>query len=488
MPSDYDLIVLGGSIEGRVAAITAVNYGARVALVEPPTLFDQRQQQRYLLKALQQLGESNQRQEVVSLFRQEAVGAKTWNWQAVLDWSVIASQNQKPELSVAAMSAGGIDVVLEPPERLSRRLVVTTATRKMKARGVIAAFDSVPLPIFEDEAGDGLSPSPTGIDPLLTASELPESIVVWGDSVEAVMWAQALQAVGIQVCLSSDSFLPYEDWDVRRLVRSQLIASGTRILSTSEILQETTDISALSAKSLLFGRGRSALVLPDFVYHPASTYPASTYPDADEQRFERTYLLTNKQLQTLHPRIFACGSLLSGLPMHESIAKAEAQTAVCNALFLPTRQMQYRAIPESHYQFGRVGLTPRFAREGKAPSKSSGGERDAASWDVQAASDPNSAELARTMPNPAYCKLICYEGRLQSIHLLGAGAGELIELLAGSIGQPAASLTQRLPITGSLVALVKKAVVRSQSSKWQPGQWRRDWAENWFNWRRSQDR
>ncbi len=503
MAADYDLLVLGGSLEGRIAAITAVNYGARVALVEPPGLFEQRQQKRYLLQALQQLGEGHQRQGVVQWFQQGATTLPNsleanWDWQAVLEWSAIASATQNPSLSPAAMNVSGIDVVMEMPERLSRQLVVTTATRRLKARGILAAFGTVPLPIWGD---DRLSSSPTGIDPLLRASALPEEITVWGDSGEAVMWAEALCLMGSRVRLVSDRFLRFEDADVRRLVRSSLggaspsplITIGVSIIPSSDVLKKTNvNRQALADSSLLLGQGQPALVLPDFIHAPTQE---RSY--ADHQGHGKTYLLSNERLQTSHPRVFACGSLISGFPMSEAIAKAEAQVAVRNALFLPTRKMRYRTIPESYHRFARVGLTPRFAREGLPLSEGDppleglrhrGYGNDFDAWAVWTASSPNSTDLSRTNPLPSFCKLICYEGRLQSVHLLGDGAGELIKPMAAMIGKPVTSLMSVVdcsPMVGGLADLVKVAVGRSKESQWQPGHWRRDWAENWFNWRRN---
>ena len=52
MAADYDLVVLGGGLEGRIAATIAVGYGARVALVEPPDLFEDGQRQQWLLAGL----------------------------------------------------------------------------------------------------------------------------------------------------------------------------------------------------------------------------------------------------------------------------------------------------------------------------------------------------------------------------------------------------------------------------------------------------
>ena len=467
MPVDYDLVVLGGSLEGRMAAITAVGYGARVALIEPPGLFEQRQQKHYLLIALQQLAKGALQQDVTRCFSRDAKAGRQWDWSRILEWSAIASSTQDPALFPAAMSTSGIDVILEMPERLSHQLVVTSQSRKLRARGVLAAFGTVPVPI-KNEATLSL---PTGIEPLLSASELPELVTILGNSAEAVMWAEALCALGSQVRLVSEQFLRYEDWDVKRLVRSQLIASGIKVISPSELSQNPDDGCLLR-----FGRSQPALVLPGFVHY--STQETDWQPG-------ETYLISNNRLQTSHPRVFACGSLLSGFPMSETVAIAEAQTAVRNALFLPTRQMRYGKIPEGYGRLARVGLTPRFAREGRAPKRSDRGYGAPEDWQVWTASSPNSIDLGQTTPWPLYCKLICYDGRLQSIHLLGEGASELIQPLASAIGKPIDSVVSCLPETDGLVGLVWEAVRRSQQSKWQPNQWRRDWAENWFNWRRN---
>ena len=460
MPADYDLVVLGGSLEGRMAALTAVSYGARVALVEPPGLFEQRQQQRYLLQALQQLGEGHQRQGVVQWFQQGFQQGATalsqieanWDWQAILEWSAIASKTQNPSLSPAAMNVSGIDVVMETPERLSRQMVVTTATRSLKARGILAAFGTIPLPILGDAR---LSSSPTGIEPLLKASALPQEIAIWGDSGEAVMWADALCLMGVRVRLVSDRFLRFEDADMRRLVRSQLSAIGVSIVPSTEATN-SADRQALADSSLLLGQGQPALVLPKFVHSPTRERSYT-----DQQGHGKTYLLSNERLQTSHPRVFACGSLISGFPMCEAIAQAEARVAVRNALFLSARRMRYRAIPESYYRFARVGLTPRFARKGFPLSEVERGYgNDAAAWAVWTASGHNSTDLSRTSPLPLFCKLICYEGRLQSVHLLGEGAGELIKPMAAMIGKPVESLVrgvERSPAVGGLADLVKVA-------------------------------
>ena len=112
---------------------------------------------------------------------------------------------------------------------------------------------------------------------------------------------------------------------------------------------------------------------------------------------------------------------------------------------------------------------------------------------VQVASDAGSADLSRVAPLPMYCKLVWVGDRLRGVHLLGEGAEDLACLLSKWIGKPTADLSDGSLSGQGLVKLVFDCVGRwqghslgvSQQSHWQIGHWRRDWAENWFNWRRS---
>ncbi|PZO56117.1 MAG: hypothetical protein DCF15_09375 [Phormidesmis priestleyi] len=152
--------------------------------------------------------------------------------------------------------------------------------------------------------------------------------------------------------------------------------------------------------------------------------------------------------------------------------------AVRNALFLPTSQVNYAAIPMGYHRFGRVGLTQAQAqrRYGNAVR-------------VWIASSANSADLSQANPLPSYCKLVCVKHRLMGIHLVGNGAQMLVPALALALNQPISALSQTLPLNDvavhDLTDLVRIAAEKSRQIDWQPHRWRRDWAENWFNWRRS---
>ena len=429
MAVDYDLVILGGGLEGRIAAMTAVGYGARVALVEPPGLFDDGQQQRFLLLGLQQLARVRQGQSVGEWFGygQAAVGL---NWSALVKWSWIAAESQCARLSAAALSASGVDVVLERPERLSRRRVVTTQNRQLSARGVLAAYGSVPSAMS-----------------LLEATSMPEVVGVEGGSAIALAWAEALAVVGVRVRLIAERFLPGADEDIRRLVRSQLVSAGVELASASEGDRFTLKIDP----------SEPALTLPAFVSKHSNKSP---------------YLSVNRKLQTNQKRLFACGSVL-GSPINMRLAEYEAKLAVKNALFLPRQKVDYRTVVRGYGRCAFVGLT-----QAEAVRQYGDVVR------VQAVSDANGADLSRVTPMPLYCKLVLVGDRLMGIHLLGEGAKGQASLLSARLGQSIFDFEERSS-GEQLVDLFFECVRRSQQHRWQEGRWRRDWAENWFNWRRS---
>ena len=425
MPVDYDLVILGGVIEGRIAAKIAVGYGARTALVEPPGLFADGQKQRFLLKGLQQLGQIKQRQAVGEWFGYDPPSGSL-DWSALTKWSLLAAESQYPELSVAAMSAVGIDVVLEEPERLSRRMVLSTASRRLTTRGVLAAYGLVPVAL-----------------PLLASAEMPNAMDVVGSSETALAWAEALATVGVQVRLVTNEILPEADEDLRRLVRSQLTATGIQITPIFEKSEFTLKVDPVEP----------ALTLPSFV----QTTPS---------------LKANCRLQTKHSRLFACGSTLGGSD-NARLAEYEARIAVSNALFLPNRRVDYGSVVQGYGRYAHAGLT-------QAEAAARYGD-DVQVW---TASDANSANLSRVSPLPEYCKLICVGDRLVGVHLLGEGAEGLACLLSKRLGQ--AVLAEGSWGGLGLVDLVFKSEEKPRHTRWQPGKWQRDWAENWFNWRRSQ--
>ena len=298
--------------------------------------------------------------------------------------------------------------------------------------------------------------------PLLEMSALPEAVNVAGGSATAVAWAEALAAVGVAVCLVARRVIPEADEDVQRLVRSQLVASGVQIASMPTVSTSTVSTPREDAFALEVDPSEPALTLPSFAYAIAAS---------------ASYLKVNCKLQTNCPRLFACGSVLGGSTSIR-LAEYEAKIAVENALFLPTKRTDYESVVRGYGRCACAGLTQagaekRYGREVR----------------VYVASDSSSTDLSATAPPPVYCKLVCAGDRLVGIHLLGRlsdnPAEDLVCLIAKQLGKSVSGLDSGSLSSEKLIGLIAKSSGQLRQSRWQVEQWRRDWAENWFNWRRS---
>jgi pyruvate/2-oxoglutarate dehydrogenase complex dihydrolipoamide dehydrogenase (E3) component len=421
--------------------------------VEPPGLFEQNQQQQFLLKGLLQWGQICQGRAVERWLSpegdgQDAVSSSGDGVEGLVAWSAIAAQSQFASLSVAAMSGQGVDVVLEMPEHLSPRLVVSTAGRRLSARSLLIAAGTVPK-----------------LPDLLSCLQSADQITLVGGTTQSVLWAEALAVAGLSVCLESAQWLPGEDDDVARLVRSRLISLGidTGLFSIPSKSAQSCDPTATDF-TVTFESAEPVLALPNFVY---------------SREAKRPYLWANRYLQTAHPRVFACGAALGGSASSE-LAAHEADIAVRNALFCPRQRVDYTKFPLGCAGFGRIGLTPAQARRfyGSAVQ-------------VWQASSANAADLGQVAPLPNYCKLVTWRDRLLGVHLFGEGSDRLLRGLrpgiGGDLGGAIASQNGWISSTTdqSLESVCWAAVNKASQAHWQPGQWRRDWAENWFNWRRS---
>ena len=447
MAADYDLVILGGTLAGREAALQATTYGARVALVEPPGLFLLNQRHRYLLQALQQVTRGRQAQGVCQWFEAQPInqlghGRADWNWNAFLEWSAIAAETQDAHLSASALSAKGVDVVPEMPERLSKRCLVTTRSRQIKARAVLAAF--------------GLSPDV--FKPLLTATQLPKSVMIWGGGVRSLLWAEVLAQVGVQVTVQTVEVLPGWDEGVRTLVRSQLTQTGVVFLDPADADTTTAE------QTLCFGTEQPALDLPKFVYHHSR-----------RQYNSSPFLRINRKFQVGKSRLFACGAIIEG---HREIAttRREVLAAVQNALFLPTRQIEPSQLIKTGHRFAMAGLT-----------RSQAADRYGDRVRVWLATHAGSTDLSQVVPASSYCQLVCVGRRLVGVHLVGDRADDCIAIVATYLNQPITKLSNSLSSTSNsaLMDLVHQAAIQHCQTQWEIGHWKRDWSENWFNWRRS---
>jgi pyruvate/2-oxoglutarate dehydrogenase complex dihydrolipoamide dehydrogenase (E3) component len=137
-------------------------------------------------------------------------------------------------------------------------------------------------------------------------------------------------------------------------------------------------------------------------------------------------LLVNEKLQTTNDRIYACGDVIGGYEF-TNIANYEAKIALQNALFFPRLKVDYQCVPWamfSHPMLAQVGLT-----EVQAKGKYNQNQI----WILRQYFKTVAAAQLRS-ETTGVCKIIVLQnGEILGASVLGAEAGELINLIAFAI-------------------------------------------------------
>ncbi|NER85121.1 MAG: NAD(P)/FAD-dependent oxidoreductase [Leptolyngbya sp. SIO1D8] len=394
-----------------------------------------------------------------------------WQWaiqRATLIADILTSED------FTQLLVQGIDVIAETGQLVSDRpLQVETDSRQLTTRAVLLATGSLPrLPAIP-----GLETVPyETAEAFLRRESLPESVAIVGSTPLALMLCQILCRGQIPVSLITPnaSLLNQEDPDVSRWMTAQLRAEGAQLRLATQVAAITQIDSGVSLNL------PDATITAETVIIAVSPAPNLTAIQLEKDWSGDRSLLVNPYLQTQHPRIYACGSVLGseGMP---AIARQEARLAVNNALFWNRQRIDYCALPYgllTQPAMARVGLTElqakhRYQEDELLIHRQSLYENPKAQWS------------ASTI---GFCKLIAHRnGQLLGCHGVGPEASEWVQTISLLMGQktPWYAISRYPTIPHSLSDLLRQTAQQWEHDRWQPGKWRRDWAENWFNWRRS---
>jgi pyruvate/2-oxoglutarate dehydrogenase complex dihydrolipoamide dehydrogenase (E3) component len=471
MAVEYDLVILGGTVVAREAAIAAAAVKARVALVEPfPPNAGGRPEALYHAM-LAQTGQAFQ-PGLMRLF--EAPPQPTWP--QVVAWTTTAIENLEQGRSPAILSAQGVDVITGGGEfcRLPKLGFVVQGRTLRSRHYLIATGSRTAIPEIP-----GLSTTqPLTPEDLWQAPERLqdiESLLILGSDPLAIALAQQFNRLGIQVMLVLEEaqLLPQEDPEVAALVLAILEAEGVGVLTRTAITQVRqlegknwvqAGTQALETDAILIATGQQPLV-------------QGLNLEGVGVRCNDHGVWVNEKLQTTQPRIYACGSVIRG-DAHPAVAIAEAHRVLKNTLGLPLFKMRYEHIPWAVLTdppLARVGLTEPQARE------------------VYGQDVTVSRQYFKTLPKAqaqntatGLCKLIARRnGTLLGLHLVGAGAEEVINIgmLAMQRGdrvQTLAGMPVTIPSHAEILQQTAQNWVRDYTSKF-----RLDLLDNWFDLRRS---
>ncbi len=435
MTIDYDVVIIGGSIVGRYAAMNAAQQRANVALVEPSSLDDGFIYHHAFGSITNRLRQTLENVRFGMHLISTSLSEKcqvSLGWEEAALYAKSIAANIAEQLSPAILGAAGVDVIFGyghfqgSQSRRSRDLAFSVNNRLLSARNYLLATGSTPaIPAIEGLQSVGYL-TLSNIWQSLNSQTPPQNWVIIGGVPQSIELAQILVRLGFRVALilSRPYLLPHLDPEISALLQAQLEIEGVRVLTQTAV----TQVMRIENKKWVQA-GDKAIEADEIVV------AAGQEPNLDSLnlptvgvKWHPGRLLVNNKLQTTNHRIYACGDVIGGYDF-VNVAKYEAKIAIDNALFFPTRKVNYNSVPWALFtqpMLAQVSLSEKQA-------KSQYGNDEVLVL-RQYFKSLTAAQI--TEETTGICKLIVKRnGEVLGGSVLGKESGELINIIALVIAQ-----------------------------------------------------
>lgn len=396
--ADYDLVVVGNNAVAPWAAIAAKERSARVALIavapEPIPY--------HLL--LQQWVQDRPSM-------------------ALTDWVQAMTMRLRAPRSSAKLASLGIEQMDGIAQfRTQPQFQVHCQNRVLRSQRYLLCLDAdisspdVPGPADWLTPGDVITQLDDSNQPLT------DPVLVVGDGPVAVSLSQSLGRLGHSVHLlcTQDQILPWEDGEAAWRAQAHLEADHVNIHTHCQIKDVTP-----SSGSYQVATSQGKLRVGSLVW-AVETTSAIINPNqiAVDLRHTSQGLWVNPQLQTSRSSVYACGSVLGGYTLAD-IAQSEASIAVNNAL--GARQaIEYATLPwaiSTLPELARVGLTETQAQQASKPFR-------------RFYHTYQQTDKGQLQDQTGWCKVLVQKnGQILGAHVVGAGAAEVVHLIAFAMQQ-----------------------------------------------------
>lgn len=460
MTIDYDLIIIGSTIEAITAADSAVKLGARVALI------------------VEKNGQiTSSRQEVYDQAWQYFKSSSNYKFgfQAIFE-EMLSIINEQKYHQLAVI---GVDVIFGKPKfcRLPK-LALIVDNRKITSISYLIATSTY-----------NIIPEIDGINRInyLTPNyfyqqgnhELTaQNVTIIGDSLAAIKLANHLCQLGKNVTLlaSKSKLLPYEDEEISFHLQATLESLGVLVL-TNEIATQVKEFD--QTKWIQFGN--KAIETEQIVIATSHKKPHTSGLNLEEMgvKITSSKIKVNSKLQTTNSQIYAIGDVIGG---HNNldIAKYEAKIAVKNCLFFNAFKVNYDNLPYSLLskpEIARVGLTQKQAQKmyGK---------------DIRVIRcDYSQLPFAKITDNATgFAKLILSkDGLILGCHIIGKNAKEFVSTIALAKSKKIKlhQINSHLNCVFSHAEIISQLVEEWNQQKFEQNKFLKNLLETFFIWRRS---
>lgn len=410
---DYDFLVIGGGSGGVRASRLAAGLGARVAVVEAAQLGGTCVNVGCIPKKL--LSHA-------AHFSQQAEEAKGYGWQLdkpQFDWATLIANKDREITRLNGvydrMLAGAGVTVIHGHATLSGPHEVQVNGQAIHARHILIATGGTPR-----------LPDIPGIEHAISSNEafhlpqLPKRVVVVGGGYIAVEFASIFNGLGAQTTLlhRRQQLLRGFDADLGLHLAQEMAQLGVNFRWDEEILSIDKQTDGLHLQL----QGGEQLVV-DCVMYATGRVPLTAGLGLDAAGVKinaKGAIEVDSHFTTNVPSIHAVGDVVDRMAL-TPVALAEG-TVVAHHLFGQGGKSapDYELVPTavfSHPQVGTVGLSEEAARE-----------RFGAVQIFQSSFRPLSNRMGGE-PENVFLKLIVSKAdqRVRGVHMVGEGAGELMQ-------------------------------------------------------------
>lgn len=330
-----------------------------------------------------------------------------------------------PNDSIERFEGLGVRVIQGTARFVGPREVEVDGTRIRARRIVIATGSSAAVPPIPGLDGVPYFTNETVFD----NTALPRHLIVIGGGPIGLEMAQAHRAFGSEVTvLEAARVLPKDDPELAALLRDQLIDDGIAVRERVRIARVEPDGSGV-AVVLDTGDGGEERIAGSHLLVAAGRRPNVAGLDLEKAgiAYGPRGITVDARLRTSNRRVFAIGDVAGG-PQFTHVAGYHAGIVIRNALFRLPAKVDYRSLPWVTYtepEFAHVGLTEEQARA------THGGDVTVLRWPFhendRAQTERKTSGLVKAVTTTS--------GKILGASILGAEAGELIQVWTLAIGQ-----------------------------------------------------
>ncbi|HEV2603540.1 MAG TPA: FAD-dependent oxidoreductase [Microvirga sp.] len=294
----------------------------------------------------------------------------------------------------------------------ARRIVIATGSKA--AVPPIPGVESVPY--FTNET-------------VFTNTERPDHLIVIGGGPIGIEMAQAHRGLGSQVTvLEASRILPKDDPELVAVLRERLVADGVVLREGIQIARLEKEAGGVAA-ILRNADGTEERVSGSHLLIAAGRRPNTAGLDLEKAgiAYGPKGIQVDARLRTTNRHVFAMGDVAGG-PQFTHIAGYHAGIVIRNALFRQPAKVDYRALPWVTYadpELAHVGLTEAEAREQHGDSIT------VLRWPYH----ENDRAQTERETHGLVKAITTRSGKILGASIVGAHAGELIQVWVLAIGQ-----------------------------------------------------